>query len=308
LIVEGQRLVGYAAVFRTGSRHVPGVLYSTGFEGFESGGRPGERPWFNSGFPLGGVNGWTSPTGSNAVRVFNILDANPVFNVEPLTGEQALCIQGVGLVRLEPGLVGAAATRHSDFNPIASGNPIVFVEASVKLNGPNTNQGGGINDDLISASTKVVDANGVTVAELILSSNGHAYAFADYQQDAYNFATPAALGEYHTVGLRLDYVTRTTGFFLDEQYLGTLPFGQNIHSDVFAQQFLELIAVDSPAMNKGLYTAWFDNLSIRQSVPEPANISMIGAGILGWFGHSLRRKCKKQFRFLDRLLTENKQT
>jgi hypothetical protein len=218
----------------------------------------------------------------------------PGFTVEPRTGEQALSIVGGGLVPFQPGLVGAAATRHSDINPITNGNPIVFLETSVKLSGPSTDQGDGINDDLISANTKIVDENGATVAELILSSNGYAYAFADDRADAYNFATPAALGEYHTVGLRLNYLARTTDYFLDAHYLGTLPFGHNIQSDVFAQQFLELIAVDTPALNRDLYTAWFDDFSIRQSVPEPANISMVGTGVVGCLGYAVRTKRKKQ--------------
>jgi hypothetical protein len=233
------------------------------------------------------------------------LDSHPGFDVEPHSGEQALSIPGVGLVPVQPGLVGAAATHDSDVNPIANGNPIVFVEANVKLNGPSTDQGGGINDDLISANTKVVDENGAAVAELILSSNGYAYAFADDHANAYNFATPAALGEYHAVGLRLDYLARTTDFFLDEQYLGTLPFGQNIQSNVFAQQFLELIAVDSPSLNKGLYRAWFDDFSIRQSIPEPASISMFGTGVVGWLSYTVRRKCKSKTNEFEPLIARS---
>ena len=281
LIIEGER-TGGAIFFRTGSSRIPGFVFHTRFEPLlTSTGAAGPVPSYSTAFPLSGQNGWMSPFGSSAVTISRL---------QAKTGEQSIRIRGSSLVPVEPGLRGAAVTRNSDLDPIASGNPIVFVQASVRLDGPSTDQGGGSNDDLVSANTKVVDEGGATVAELILSSNGHAYAFANNGANAYNFETPAALGAYHTVGLQLNYLTRTTDYFLDEQYLGTLAFGDNIQSRLFAQPFLELIATDSPALDRGAFTAWYDDFSIKQTpAPEPTSVLLCLLGVAGSMSNLSRR-------------------
>jgi hypothetical protein len=271
LIIEGQR-AGGAIFFRTGSSRIPGFVYHTGFEPLlTSTGAAGPVPSFSAAFPLSGQNGWTSPFGRNAVTISLL---------QPHTGEQSVRIDGALLAPIAPGLAGATVARNSNLDPVARGNPIVFVHTSVRLDGPTMDYGGS-SDDLVSANTKVVDENGATVAELILTSNGHAYAFSDNGDNAYNFETAATLGEYHTVGLRLDYLTRTTDYFLDEQFLGTLSFGENIKSHQFAQPVFELIAVDSPALNRGAYTAWYDDFSIHQSaVPEAGAFAIVALGFV----------------------------
>jgi hypothetical protein len=161
-----------------------------------------------------------------------------------------------------------------NYNPLGNNTPVVTVQASVRLDGPSTNTGGGINDDLISANLSVYDETGFFIAELILSSNGTAYAFAG--TNVYNFGTPAALGQYHTLGLELDFANRRTTFFLDGLRLGSLGFG-GVSGLRFGGTSLTLLAFDDPILNPALYTASYDNLSISAAaVPEPASVATFG--------------------------------
>lgn len=232
------------------------VVSQTGFE----------SPAFTAG-PLAGQDGWTT-VGGNAVSVSTL---------RPQTGSQAVLIDGAGLVHsadYPAVLIGADARRVFDITPIASGTPIVSLQASVRLDGPNTNTGGGINDDLISANLDVYDENGAPVTEMLLSSNGNVYASA--WGNPYSFATPVTLGEYHTMGIRLNYLTRTSDYFLDGQLLGTLPFGAEVQSHGVRGPGLMVFAFDDPIINPALYTASFDNFSIGAEVPEPAGLALFG--------------------------------
>jgi MYXO-CTERM domain-containing protein len=265
-----------ADFFRTGSTYASGYLYRTSFEYVGAG--PNLGPNFLPS-ALAGQNAWTSPYG--------YAGGPSVSTLQPRTGTQAVGIAGSGLAPVG-GLVAAGVMRDSNFDPIASGNPIVTMQASVRLDGPSTDRGGGIDDDLISANTVVRDENGAIVAQLLVSSNGYAYAFADSGADAYNFATPAALGEYHTVGLRLDYNARTTDFFLDDRLLGTLPFGESIQSCLFARPAVELVAV--PTLDRELYSASLDDFSVHVAVPEPASAALGLLGVAVLLGIAARRR------------------
>ncbi len=251
LIGGGEPDEGADVAFRTGSRRAPGVVYRTGFE-------DDEQP----ALVRMGYQGWQ---GSPRVAVSGS---------QPHSGASSLLIPGSALALAPSGLLQGGISRQSNLRPLTSGNPIVEMKASVRLDGPSTNAGGGASDDLISANLGVSDG-GANIAELLLSSNGYAYAFT--ADDAYNFETPATLGEYHTLGLRLNYLARTTEFFLDERRLGALPFPRNA-PDLFGVPFLGSAAVNTPRLDPAQYSAWFDDFSISQTpVPEPT--SLVGFGI-----------------------------
>jgi hypothetical protein len=232
-----------------------GVLADTGFE----------APLFTTG-PLEGQDGWSTVNGG-AVTVSTLL---------PQTGTQALRIDGAGLgpvAGFPAELIAAYARREFSIDPVASGTPVVFIQASARLDGPSTNTGAGINDDLISTNIAALDGDGHGIAELILSSNGNAYAFG--ADSPYSFETPAAIGEYHTMGIRLNYLTRTADYLLDGRLIGTTPFADGV-SNMFGSGVLLLPAFDTPALDTGLYSGTYDNVSIRAEVPEPAGVATLG--------------------------------
>ncbi len=246
--------------FRTGSRRLPGVVYATGFESLLD-----DLPYFSwAGWQILGHAGWVTPS-----------------DLQPNHGANALQIHGRGVRPTAPGLLIAGAVRDSDLNPRLAGNAIVSMQASMRLDGPNTNTGGGSDDDLISANFGVTDEAGATTAELVLSSNGNAYAFVG--ENRYRFETAVTLGEYHTIGIRLDYLNRIAEFFLEHQSLGVLPFETSGHH-VFGKPILSLTSLDTPGLDPALYSAWFDDFSIQQKpVPEPASAAMLVLAAIGLF-------------------------
>jgi probable HAF family extracellular repeat protein len=267
MIGAGEPHEGSDIAFRTGSRRLGGTVYESGFE-------YAERLPFQPG-PLDfQIRDWQS-TG--------VADAVTISALQPSQwpdGGQAIQIKGTGLVPAAGGLI-AAAFRSSNLHPFANGNPLVSMKANVRLDGPMSSADGGIDDDLISANVGVTDGAGATIAELILSSNGNAYAFAG--NNLYNFETPVTQGEFQTVELRLNYLSRSAEFLLNNERLGALPFAAEVRN-VFGEPFFALSALDSSLLNKTLYSAWFDELSIQQtSVPEPAAAAMLIVGTIALF-------------------------
>jgi MYXO-CTERM domain-containing protein len=252
-------LVPFVAItgcFFCGSRVLGAVVAHTDFE----------APVFTAG-PLGGQNGWTT-TGGEAVTVSSL---------RPRTGSQAILINGSGLVHsanYPDVLVGADAVRALNLTPVASGTPIITLQTAVRLDGPDTNTGGGINDDLISANLAVFDENGGYITEMLLSSNGNVYASA--WDHPYGLGAPVTPGQYHTMAARLNYLTRSMDYFVDGQMLGTLPFGEQVQSQGLLGPALMVFAFDDPIINPGLYTASFDDVSVSADVPEPAGLAAVG--------------------------------
>jgi hypothetical protein len=204
-----------------------------------------------------------------------------VSTLHPQGGTQALLVNGAGLAHAPdyPSvLIGADARRVFDIDPVARGAPIVGFQVGVRLDGPSTDTGGGVNDDLISANLAAFDGDGGFLTEMLLSSNGNVYSSA--WDNPYQFATPVALREYQTLGMRLNYLTRSTDYFVNGQHVGTLPFGDQITSNRFRGPALMVFAFDDPVIDPALYTASFDNFSLEVAVPEPGRVGVLGVGFV----------------------------
>ncbi len=234
-----------------------GVLYATGFE----------PPTFTAGQTVNGQGGWGS---------FFSPDAGVITTNNPRSGLQALQVNGSQIDNsVGGGLLGGIYRRRLDYDTVANGTPIIDISVDVRLDGPRT--GTTIDDDLISANLSAIDGDGNYLLELILSSNGNIYSFDSDNNFAYALETPAGLGEYYKLGMRLDFLTRTAGLFVNGQSIGTLPFYSGTTSDVFRGAYLEMLAIDDPGFDASEYTAYFDNLEVRAStIPEPASLVVFG--------------------------------
>jgi hypothetical protein len=271
--------------------HAPAVkaasLYQTSFE----------APDFVAGQLVDGQGGFTA---------INSRDAGVVSTENPRTGLQSLQVNGANLeLNASGSLYRGTYAPILNYDPLAAGMPIVEVQADVRLNGPSTNTGHGTDDDLISANLSAFAGNGFRIGELILSSNGNIYAFSGMNPgEAYQFGTPFNLGQYYTLGLRLDFALRTTEFLLDGRSLGTLPFSNLVTSDVFMFATTRVLAVNDPAIDLSRYTANFDNYSVT-AVPEPGGLALLGSGCLGVVGYACRG-CRRRFvREIGRILLAN---
>lgn len=252
---------------------VAGPVYATGFE------PPGFTPGFltpgGAETGNGGQGGWGS---FESPAAFSITTNNP------RSGTQALRVNGAGLTDdyLFGGLYYSSARRRLDYDIVANGTPVVDVSVGVRLDGPKTD------GDLLSANLTLRDGNGVIITDFILSSDGNIYTFDPLNDYAYVTAATAALGEYFTLGVRLNYLTRQNDFFVNGQLVGRFAFYDGA-GDGFRGAWLGILAFDeenAPSLDRSRYTAYFDDLEIRASpIPEPASLlafGLLSAAGLGW--------------------------
>jgi hypothetical protein len=202
--------------------------------------------------PLDGQDGWTALVSPNAAEV---VDGR---STAALGRRAVACWGGGDLEDVGGGLLDGAWEQVIDFDPIT--NPaIVRVEASVRLDGPDT--GSGPNDDLASANLYARNGAGRS-AFFYLSSNGNAYAFANSSSGSqgYKFETPIRLGAYNHLAITLDYLTHVATFEVNWVTVGSLPFGGD--GEKFRGVLLEFAAYE-PLLDVELYTGYWDNVSVR---------------------------------------------
>lgn len=228
-----------------------GAPYATGFE----------RPAFVPG-PLDGQDGWRAAGAAARVQ-------------PPGAGRdgQAVVIDGA---RLPPQPAGGAATRLT--RPLglkvpALATPIVDIAVDVRLAGPSTDRGEGPADNLVSAGLMALPADTAAAAgfgALQLSSSGEAWIVGSRTHDAFRIGVPVDLDRGHRLALRLDFVRRTTQFFVDGRPIARLPFARTLNDDALAAAALTMTAVD--AGSAAAYTAHADAFAVAVLKPVAVDV------------------------------------
>lgn len=218
-------------------------LYYSGFE----------SPNFAVGQSIDGVDGWTSLISPQAIEVVRS-------NAQSACSRKSLkCWGGDPDLQSTQGLLDGAWTHTASINPAWAAHAMVHVQCDVRLDGPDT--GNGPANDLVSANLYARNGVGGTPF-MYVSSTGDVYCFSASVSGSfgYQFATPVTLGQYHRLGLTLDYATHFVAFSVDGVTVGLLPFGGQA-TEAFNGAILEFAAVDAPQwVDPTLYTGRWDNL------------------------------------------------
>lgn len=261
------------------------LLFSTGFE----------APEYTAGSPLAGTNGWTAPG-------FLSPNAAMITTTAPASGLQSVQVNGADLVH-DDALDGSgydaigSYRQPVDHDAIASGLPIVRVQADVRLDGPQTDQTPDrVTGDFVSANVALVTEDG-ELGTLFLSADGHVYAYgADPATDNYLFGVSVALGSYYTLAVEANFLSRTLLYYLDGALLGTSSFADpalGCTSNVVTRGSLVVYSNEPNAavpQTRDQYTAYFDNFSVTATaVPEPSSLALAVVG-LGVAACRLRRR------------------
>lgn len=238
------------------------ILYQTGFE----------SPPFTVG-NLQGQAGWRSQFANNTSGV--------VTTANPSSGNQAMQILGSRLAPRFAGdtlLWGSYSIAPLNYDAVARGTPYVLTEADIRLDGPLT--GPPIAGDLISANLAVfAGPDALRAGELYLSSDGHLYG-AGFGL-SYLFGVPVALGEYHRLGVGVDFLSRRVDYFLDGNLLGSTTLNPAITSNLFFRPNFRVLAVNPPvAFNPADYNGYYDNIRIV-AFPEPGTLALVGVALAG---------------------------
>lgn len=241
------------------------TLYSTGFE----------DPPFTHGSPLLGQDGW-----STAIPPFLNPTAAVVTNDLAQSGSQSLKIAGADLVaapEVDPLAVVGSYRRPVDYDASA-GLPRVLITSHVRLDGPTLGTG-----DFFAANIAARSGDG-GIGELSISSDGNVYGYTGNFDGTTLVSRSITLGEWHTLGISVDFDADTYSFLVDGSSLGTFPFESGFTSDTLVRGAAVVYGFpDSPdagsSFHKDQFIARFDNFSI-ETVPEPASTGTLLGGAL----------------------------
>jgi hypothetical protein len=214
------------------------VLYATGFEtdDFTPGALNGQSGWFQ----------WVGQPGGAEIST-----------AAPASGAQSLSIDGALMApvpdRPWSGVLTYFAPRH---NIEMHDTPILEIEADVRLDGPGTDIGTGLDDDKVSANLVAIGTDGsgsqglafnqLSSSEKVITSGGA--------------SAPVTLGEYHRLGLRLDFAQQTAEYFLDGVSIGVEPFRDTRSAQGLVEVRLDLAGAPDVGQQ---YKAYYDNLVIK---------------------------------------------
>jgi hypothetical protein len=110
-------------------------------------------------------------------------------------------------------------------------------------------------------------------SNMLLESDGVVRIHVWEPEDAYIPIAEFDLGEYYRLGIRTDFETRMSQFFVNGDLLAKYPIGSWVPTDVFfGGVFLEMAGINDPAIDLSVYNTYFDNLSINAYRPFPLDI------------------------------------
>jgi uncharacterized delta-60 repeat protein len=248
------------------------TLYQTSFE----------APAFTPGSPLRGQDNW---------EMYHDGEAISVVTNNARTGAQCLRMEGALLEQVGPNF--ATAYGFSRALDAFSNNPpaIVEITASVRLDGPQTGTNGTPDLDILSANLMAVvpraDGQGQSLGGFFVSSAGRIWTYSPEPADNYKFSVPYTFGTYRTLRLRVDFVARTLGYFVDDVRLGSVNFPSSITADRLISGYIylngQLEPVTTPELTYHLedYTAYFDDYSLVSVPLSPVN-AVIEFGALSY--------------------------
>ncbi|WZO99763.1 PEP-CTERM sorting domain-containing protein [Isosphaeraceae bacterium EP7] len=240
------------------SQSSAGVLYETGFE----------PPTFTPGlFP--GQDGWFAGLGPDAATISTAL---------PKDGLQSVRIDGSELQEFSGFHFGSYA-RPLNYDPLASGTPIVVLSSDINLTGTESATCG------LSVGLSAV-LNGEFVANILFGVQGQNGTLVSYisNMDGFSINGPAyTFGEWANVTAVFDFANRTATGYFNGQLIGEVTFTAGIDEGIPAMN----IALGSSAPIPGTI-GYVDNFSLI-AVPEPGTLLMLGIGILGLVGHTSLR-------------------
>ena len=259
-------------------------LYQTGFE----------SPGFTTG-PINGQDGWTArpilPTDNNSQGA---APSGVVSTSAPASGNHSLQINNSTLDYLpNDGLYEGVYQPNVSFT--ATAQSIFLIQAAVRVDGPNSGA------DLSSANLVVYNSSNYDLGEIYASSSGNIYG--DNGPDYFNAAPPSyTLGQYATLGLKLDFTDLTESYYVNGSFIDSLPMVSGSLADPTFSVNLDGIgsADDQYGLDSGgykithsSYTDYFDDLSVA-AVPEASSVVSLGLLLaLGLGGLVIAAKRKK---------------
>ena len=265
-------LIGALALCTT-SVSAADIIYQTGFE----------PPELTAGLPLRGQDGWQGgwyPPSTSHPTVISEINAR--------SGAQSVRFFGAD----DQGLITGSAFA---FQPLFDLNnpspppplPIVEISADVRLDGPLIGTQGTPEQDLLSANLFAVvrqnerDPIGLfDIGGFFVSGAGRiwAYHWATGTPGAiYGNSIPYVMGTYHSLRLRVNFLTRTLTYFVDGVELDSAPIPLAIKSDQFFSGYITMYGpaqiIETPELsyNRANYNAYFDNYSLASVPLTPAD-------------------------------------
>ena len=233
----GCALVALAAAFGFSPTAVADEIYQTGFE----------PPDFVLG-ALDGQSGWSRTNVTNP-------DDAIVTDEYPAAGSQGVKILGDQVFPVSYYWYSAHFPTGIDFDPLDAGLPLVTFQVDVAFTGPGTDE------DIYSANIEVLDRSNREISAMWLSSDGTLH-IAD-GNDVFEYVVAGYdFGTYYTLAMTLDYVNRVTDYFINGEYVGTIPFATGSGNGFFSG-YIEVCALEAPVG----YNAYFDNYLVTASGP-----------------------------------------
>jgi hypothetical protein len=248
------------------------ILYQTGFENKDT--------TFLPGTSLVGQDGWIGVANPD---ISLSPGAAVISNDKPLVEKQSLLVPGAALAHQDA--INSETNGYYDAigsyrRPVESGNPpqgydatgqTVRVSALVQVDGPRT----GHNDNFFSASIAAIagipaDGSAFGVGELAISSDGQVHAYSgDDPVPTFFTSAPVSLGRPHSLAVEANFASRTTSFFVDDEFLGSFPFANSATPNIFRRgSMVTYAAPNTAARQKADYSARFDQFKIDVVDPQ----------------------------------------
>jgi hypothetical protein len=213
------------------------VLYATGFE----------PPEYVPGF-LAGQNGWFAALGA---------DAATITNETSWEGQQSVKIEGAKLEEFFGFYFGSYA-RELNYDPMGSGTPVVVLSGRVRVDGKEPTSCGkslGLTGLLGSPLIQEFVPNALIGVQ---EQGGQLVAYMS-NYDGISVTGPVyQVGEWASVRADFDFASRTVRGFFNDQFIGEIPFTQNISNEIY---FINIALGSSQPIPS--VTAYSDNLFVE---------------------------------------------